>query len=270
MELASEIYFNLHSKQKIISLLKDGERLNGKSIKDDIECIITTDILNGTMASSLVKIGNTRVMCGIKACIGQPDVSSPHKGYIIPNFIYTAGCSMSAPASGVPTSLGMKITAVLDELIKAELFVNLEDLIIDSGKSCWVLNCNIVCLEDDGSLESASLSSLIAALSDVFLPNTLISDSGFITIEAGINHADKNIWSNDLYKKLNVLEGIKAINYASISNTNLIYPTKEEEKVADGKCFLIICKDSKTSSSKILKIDSVGIDYTSILLNMGF
>jgi exosome complex component RRP43 len=55
-------------------------------------------------------------------------------------------------------------------------FINLESLCIEVGKLAWVLYCDLVCLDSDGSLTDASVVALLAALASMRLPGSRVNE----------------------------------------------------------------------------------------------
>eukprot|EP00958_Prasinococcus_capsulatus_P011297 scaffold1122_cov377-Prasinococcus_capsulatus_cf.AAC.6 len=50
------------------------------------------------------------------------------------------------------------------------MVVNLEDLCVCAGKSCWVAYVDICCLDANGGLFDAALLALVAALGNTSIP----------------------------------------------------------------------------------------------------
>lgn len=136
----------------------DGRKLNeARGIK------IQPNPLNRTQGSSTVKIGDTIVICGIKAEIAEPLATEPRKGYFVPNIDLPALCS-SKFKPGPPGEQTQSVSEVIDELFKKVSIINLEELCIEPNKAVWVLYADMVCLNHDGSILDACLVSLMTAL----------------------------------------------------------------------------------------------------------
>lgn len=134
--------------------------------------------------SAIVKCGNTTVICGIKAVnsianivviikrkimriyvqeIAVPGMDEPAKGFIIPNVTLPPLCS-SKIKSGPPGEAAQTATQFIAELVANNIILDLHTLCIHSSKWAWVLHCDLVCINLDGSLLDACVIALITAL----------------------------------------------------------------------------------------------------------
>ncbi|NWI01864.1 EXOS8 protein, partial [Tichodroma muraria] len=121
-------------------------------------CSITT-----ADGSALVKLGNTTVICGVKAELAAPAVDSVNKGYIVPNVELPSLCAERF-RSGPPGEEAQAASQFIADVIENSQMILKEDLCIASGKLAWVLYCDIICLDYDGNLLDASVFALLAAL----------------------------------------------------------------------------------------------------------
>ncbi|GAB6027310.1 Exosome complex component RRP43 [Chamberlinius hualienensis] len=120
--------------------------------------------------SSLVRLGNTSVMCGIKAELATPKVNEPCKGFIVPNVELSPLCAAHFKP-GPPGEQAQITSQQVVEIIESTRLIDLQQLCIKEGKIAWVLYCDILCLNYDGSLLDASLMALICALKSLKLPS---------------------------------------------------------------------------------------------------
>ncbi|OBS64365.1 hypothetical protein A6R68_07098, partial [Neotoma lepida] len=147
--------------------------------------------------SALVKLGNTTVICGVKAEFAAPPLDAPDRGYIEDNkdkslmWIYHRcvhrgfGLDLlekrpKQPASSLQMSLKSKtimikldhcaflcsaFTFIVFFIIKSSSqIIKKEDLCISPGKLAWVLYCDLICLDYDGNILDACTFALLAAL----------------------------------------------------------------------------------------------------------
>ncbi|KAH0628671.1 hypothetical protein JD844_010083, partial [Phrynosoma platyrhinos] len=113
--------------------------------------------------SALVKLGNTTVVCGIKAEFAAPHADSSNKGYIVPNVDLPPLCS-SRFRPGPPGEEAQAASQFIADVIENSQVVLKEDLCIVDGKIVWVLYCDIICLDYDGNLLDACICAFLAAL----------------------------------------------------------------------------------------------------------
>lgn len=121
------------------------------------------DSIGTADGSTVVKIGNTTVVCGIKAELGVPLATKPDAGYIVPNIELTPLCSAKF-RPGAPSEEAQVNGKILNDIITNSDCVDLRELCCVRERLVWVLYCDIVCLDHDGSVLDAALLALIAAL----------------------------------------------------------------------------------------------------------
>lgn len=124
--------------------------------------------------SALVKIGNTTVICGIKAELAVPPSEAQNKGYLVPNVDLPPLCS-SRFRAGPPGEQAQAASQFIADVIESSDLINLEELCIEKAKLCWVLYCDIMCLDYDGNLLDACITVLLAALKTAQLPEVTIN-----------------------------------------------------------------------------------------------
>uniref|UniRef100_A0A665VNQ5 Ribosomal RNA-processing protein 43 n=1 Tax=Echeneis naucrates TaxID=173247 RepID=A0A665VNQ5_ECHNA len=119
-------------------------------------------------------IGNTTVICGIKAELANPTVEAPGKGYIVPNVDLPPLCS-SRFRPGPPGEQAQAASQFVADVIESSELIQTEDLCIERGKLCWVLYCDLMCLDYDGNLLDACIMALLSALKNTQLPEVTIN-----------------------------------------------------------------------------------------------
>ncbi|RMX49758.1 hypothetical protein pdam_00019763 [Pocillopora damicornis] len=116
--------------------LKEDVRPDGRTLLEFRKTILNVGSISTAEGSALVKVGNTTVVCGVKAEFAVPSQDKPKRGFI----------------------------------------VNLEDLCIVEGKLSWVLYVDIMCLSYDGNITDACLIAAIAALLNTHLHSVTIDE----------------------------------------------------------------------------------------------
>ncbi|KAG7269973.1 hypothetical protein CRUP_021828 [Coryphaenoides rupestris] len=119
------------------SFLKENCRPDGRELVEFRTTTLNIGSISTADGSALVKIGNTTVICGIK---------------------------MAQAAS-----------QFVADVIESSEVVNPEDLCIERGKLCWVLYCDLMCLDYDGNLLDACIIALLAALKNTQLPEVTVN-----------------------------------------------------------------------------------------------
>lgn len=87
----------------------------------------------------------------------------PHCGFILPNVELTP---LSSPKfrPGPPGEEAQCSTKIVERIIMNSEAVDLKDLCIYKDKLVWVLYCDLVCIDYDGSVIDACVGALMAAL----------------------------------------------------------------------------------------------------------
>lgn len=81
-------------------------------------------------------------------------------------------CSPKYRAIGV--SMDSQImNQTLFNIVSNSQCVDLSELCISKGKLCWVLYCDLVCLDDDGAVLDVAAIALTAALKSLLLPKVI-------------------------------------------------------------------------------------------------
>ena len=135
----------------------------------NLGCITTAD------GSALVKLGNTTVMCGIKAELASPTTEFPRRGFIVPNLELSPMCSARF-RSGPPGEQAQVTSQFISEVIGQSGCIDLESLCVEAGRMVWVLHCDMLCLDYDGNVTDASVLSLLAALKTTRLPKVTLNE----------------------------------------------------------------------------------------------
>jgi exosome complex component RRP42 len=77
-----ELQFSKTEKIFISEGIKNNIRLDGRENFDFRHFLVETGIISQSNGSARVKLGNTEILVGIKAEIGEPDLDFPNKGRI--------------------------------------------------------------------------------------------------------------------------------------------------------------------------------------------
>ncbi|KAM8741231.1 exosome complex component RRP43 isoform 2-T2 [Acanthopagrus schlegelii] len=156
------------------SFLKENCRPDGRELSEFRTTTLNIGSISTADGSALVKVGNTTVICGIKAELTNPTVEAPGKGYIVPNVDLPPLCS-SRFRPGPPSEQAQAASQFIADVIESSEVIQTEDLCIERGKLCWVLYCDLMCLDYDGNLLDACTIALLAALQNTKLPEVTIS-----------------------------------------------------------------------------------------------
>ncbi|KAG8917387.1 hypothetical protein FRC00_013681, partial [Tulasnella sp. 408] len=186
-KLDAKTFQRLHPRAYLERFLSEGIRPDGREPTTWRDVSLNAGSISTAEGSALVRLGNTTIVCGIKAEIAEPDLDRPEHGFIgrtafpfiiaenpvftfdvkprspVPNVDLPAICSPKfkpGPPGEEAQILSERINAIL---IQADV-VPTASLCIEPGKACWVLYIDITCINYDGNAFDACLLATIAAL----------------------------------------------------------------------------------------------------------
>lgn len=155
-------YYKEYLKQKV---RPDGRGISSfRPVSLNINSITTAD------GSAVIKIGKTTVICAIKAELTTPNPETPKHGFVCVSVELPPLCSPKF-RPGPPSDEAQVATSFMNQLVEESNLLDMESLGIQVDKLAWVLYCDIICLNHDGSLLDACVPVLIAALKTLKLPH---------------------------------------------------------------------------------------------------
>ncbi|XP_052860096.1 exosome complex component RRP43-like [Anopheles cruzii] len=224
----------IHPVKYYKDYLENNIRPDGRELEDLRPLAISFDAIKGADGSSIVKIGNTTVVCGIKAELSAPKPLEPTLGFLVPN-VEISPISSPAYRPGPPCEEAQVYSQSLADAINHSRCVDLEQLCITPGKLVWVLYCDLVCLDHDGSVFDAAVTATVAALHTVKLPKIIYNSD---TEETEVDLS--------ALSSLDVHCVPVTTSFVVISDRIIMDPTAEEEKLAD-MTLTITISDGKMS-----------------------
>lgn len=125
------------------------------------------------------------------------------------------------------------LSQTLLNLIYNSNCVDLKDLCISKGKLVWTLYCDLICLDDDGSLIDVATVALMSALKSVKLPK--------VTYDAETRSTEVDIKTrNPLNMKCTPITS----TFMTFEEKYLLVdPTSDEEELAEKIVNISICND---------------------------
>uniref|UniRef100_A0A3B4AYZ6 Ribosomal RNA-processing protein 43 n=1 Tax=Periophthalmus magnuspinnatus TaxID=409849 RepID=A0A3B4AYZ6_9GOBI len=222
------------------SFLKEQCRSDGRDLS---EFRVTTLNISISTAdgSALVKLGNTTVICGIKAELSNPTAEVPGKGYM-PNVDLPPLCS-SRFRPGPPGEQAQAASQFIADVIESEI-INTEELCIERGKLCWVLYCDLMCLNYDGNVLDACIIALLAALKNQLPDVTISTDTCLPEVSLEKKH-DLQIHRHPVSSSFGVFD----------RSIMIVDPTAEEESLLTAQLTVVtdeherLCSVHKPGSS---------------------
>uniref|UniRef100_A0A669EEK8 Ribosomal RNA-processing protein 43 n=1 Tax=Oreochromis niloticus TaxID=8128 RepID=A0A669EEK8_ORENI len=219
------------------SFLKENCRPDGRELTEFRTTTLNIGSISTADGSALVKLGNTTIICGIKAELANPTVEAPGKGYIVPNVDLPPLCS-SRFRPGPPGEEAQAASQFIADVIESSEVIKTEDLSIDRGKLCWVLYCDLMCLDYDGNILDACVIALLAALKNTRLPEVTINKE---TSAPEVNLEKR--WELQIHKHL------VSASFCIFDDSILISdPTAEEETLSTAHLTVVTDEDDRLCS----------------------
>ncbi|KAJ3054343.1 hypothetical protein HK097_002066 [Rhizophlyctis rosea] len=169
--LDADTFRKIHPAEYNRRFISQGVRADGRPLQRFRKANVNVGSITTANGSSMVRLGNTTVICGIKAEVTEPTPEAPRAGFLVPNLDLPALCSPQF-RPGPPGELAQTISEYINQICTSTNLLNLDDLCIASGQAVWVLHADILCLNYEGNALDAALAALIAALWNVRLPKS--------------------------------------------------------------------------------------------------
>mmetsp|Transcript_14243 Transcript_14243/g.23584 ORF Transcript_14243/g.23584 Transcript_14243/m.23584 type:complete len:272 (-) Transcript_14243:4-819(-) len=200
-----------------------------------------------TVGSSLVRLGNTQVLCGVTLQIGAPS-AIPNQGDVV----------VTAPLSQE------ELQRILTDMI------DLSCLGIVEAQAAWRLQVTLQVLQDDGNVWDASFLAAIAALQDTRLPATQRNaKAGTMEIIENNNSNDEGTPLTFHYTPIPLTVGI----YYNAENdkTHLLAdPTPQEEHLLQGHMTMVVSDDDQIVHVQHASKVGLGRDQLAVCAHMAY
>lgn len=167
METGNNI--SLLKKDFIRNLLAEGKREDGRGFDDIRHVEIQTDFVGRANGSAFVKLGNTKILAGVKVQVETPYNDTPARG----NFMTSAEmCPMASPffEAGPPRIEAIEVARVTDRSLRESGIIDMEALCIEPGERVWGVFVDLEILDYDGNLFDACSIAALAAVLGAELP----------------------------------------------------------------------------------------------------
>lgn len=151
------------NKKKIIALLKDGKRFDGRGKFDFRNISIETGISDQAEGSSRVRVGKTEVIVGVKMATQEPYPDHQDEGTMMTGMEFSPICGERYEI-GPPKIDAIEVARVVDRGIRESGFIDWKKLCIKEGEKVWSISIDIYCINDDGNVLDASALGAVVAL----------------------------------------------------------------------------------------------------------
>ncbi|MCP4762294.1 MAG: exosome complex protein Rrp42 [archaeon] len=209
-------------KKYIIKLLKQGKRIDGRGLNDFRDVKVEVNQIPKAEGSADVKVGDSRVICGIKYDVGTPFEDSPDEGVAtcMTEFIPFASPMFE---SGPPSIQAIEVARVVDRGIRHGDCIEYKKLCIKAGEWVYIIFIDLYVMDYFGNLIDTGAIAAIAALLSAKIPTAKYNK------ETG-----KPEWDGK-YMKIPIKQIPISISFGKIGNYVILDPSLPEELVLDGK-----------------------------------
>lgn len=169
-------------KKKILSLLKEGQRVDGRALDEPRQLVIDTNVIPKAEGSARIRLGDTEVVTGVKV---QPDKPFPDLGDR-GIFICTAEILPLADPTVEPGPPGedvIELARVVDRGIRESSMIDLTKLVLQKDKSVIGLFVDNSVTDYDGNLFDACSYASVASLMSSKIPKWEIKDDAPSLVE---------------------------------------------------------------------------------------
>lgn len=220
---------NRINDKNISKMIEKGERLDERGLEEFRDLNIEPGYIHETAdGSAMIELGDTKLLVGISTDLDSPYPDAPDSGMLITNVELTP---MAAPhyEPGPPGDEATEIARVVDRGIRESGVVDLSDLVIESGESCYAVFIDVHVLDYDGNLMDAASIGAVTALMLGKLP--VLDEDGEL--------------DRDNYKELPV-NGLPITLTGSKIGSKLVFDTTaDEEDVRDTRLTVTVKDDGK-------------------------
>ncbi|KAF8878591.1 ribosomal protein S5 domain 2-type protein [Gymnopilus junonius] len=168
-KLKASVFQRLHPKLYLEKYLEEEVRPDGRELGGWRGVFLNVGSISTAEGSALVRMGDTTVVCGVKAEIAEPELDREGEGFLVPNLDLPAMCSPKFKP-GPPSEEAQVLSERLNQALLTSNVLPLSSLCIESGKAVWVLYMDATCINYDGNAFDATLLAMVAALRNTTLP----------------------------------------------------------------------------------------------------
>lgn len=250
-----EIITSSIKEKDILKGISEGERLDGRKPFEYREVQIFPNLIERAEASALVRLGETKVLAGIKLEIGEPFPDRPDKGVFMTN-IELSPVASPVFELGPPSDYTVELSRVIDRGIREAEMVDLDKLSIIPGEKVWMIFIDIFPLDNGGNLIDASTIASVVALYNTIMPEIEVEGDEVTVLEEKAGPLP--------------LEGlVSSITFAQKGEHAIVDPTYTEESVMDTRftisftekneiCAIQKGKEGKISPSQVKEFKEIG------------
>jgi len=240
--------------QKIIELIKEGKRLDGRKFDEMREITIESDMCKNAEGSTIVTLGKTKVIAGLKMDIGTPYPDSQDEGAISVG-AENLPLAHSEYESGRPSNDEVELARVVDRGLRESKAIDFKQLCVKEGEAVWVGYLDFYTLNGDGNLFDAGSIAALVTFKNSKMPK--LNDK---------NKIIKGEYSGKIeLKRLPLLT-----TFVKIGGAILLDPTYMEEKACEARYSVATTDDGFMSAMQKGVGGSFTLEEVNYMIDMAF
>lgn len=170
-----------NEKEFILDLLQNNDkRLDGRNLLEFRDVHIE---FGSSLGNVEISLGSTKLIVQISAEIVKPYEDRPYEGLFL---ITTNISSMASPMfeNSRQSNEEAMVTRLIEKAIRRSQALDLESLVIEAGKQCWMIRADVHYLNYDGGLVDATCIGVTTALLHFKMPDMTFDDNGKLIIHS--------------------------------------------------------------------------------------
>lgn len=153
-------------------LVIKGSRADGRSLEDFRPIKLETDAIRTADASSLVKLGNTSLVCGCTAQLVKNEDCNEDDEPLKIKIELPPICS--SPYGNRTQINAQLLTRTVKNILEDTRCIDNQQFYDDKSESHWSIDVEVICLNYDGCILDAALIAVLSALKSLRLHDDLV------------------------------------------------------------------------------------------------
>ncbi|CAH6718885.1 exosome complex component Rrp45p [[Candida] jaroonii] len=227
--------------------IKNGERLNGRKLSE----LRVPEVDIGQNGELTISAGDTKIFIKISSEISKPYDDKPNEGILIIN-------------NDIDNDI---LSRIVEKSIRKSNALDLESLVISTGKICWIIKIDLNILNFDGNLIDYCILGIMINLLLYKLPNYDIVDNSIklynLDEKAPISLSILHIpicFTISFYNPSTIEMNLKSDEVFEIS---LFDADKQEEDLRDS--YMVITLNSNKEIIQLSKLGGIPINSVEVL-----
>ncbi|KAF8885791.1 ribosomal protein S5 domain 2-like protein [Infundibulicybe gibba] len=245
--LKASVFQRLHPRVYLERFLAEKVRPDGRNFDEWRDISVNVGSISTADGSALVRLGQTTIVCGVKAEIAEPELDQPGHGFLVPNLDLPAICS-SKFKPGPPSEEAQVLSDRLNDALVASGILSLSSLCIQASKAVWVLYVDAMCINYDGNAFDAALMAMVAALKNTTLPKATYDEQ-----------TGQTTCSRTIKEPLQISRIPLAVSFGIFDSKHILSdPTAFEEPLLDTTISVVVADGGEVISASQLGLGIAG------------